>query len=1519
MKRILPFLISFICIASGAFAQPATFGIPVSIGRNNCGSSGSDSVYFFNYAGSNLSRATYPNAYRPRIKIGPASTTDRWSIFAASISYNPKDQKLYYLWTDYSHVITRTGAFPTPANTYTYIWRWRPDTTFTAGATTAANFVDTLRSFPYDIGGVAFDNSGIGWTLEFPPAPCRRAFFRPIDFAANIYNPADTLDFTTGPGGIGDTLWNPGSGDITMLPSGRIYYNFDNKLYTPDYTNYGGPTRHIKSTYIDTTRRPAGSSALVGLAFADGDIVASYATGCIYRRLNPVTGDTNYVSYTYAAGKGVYSVDMTQINSGIGAAKKLVSVTATATPNQYDVVYDVFVKNFGTVPVTNVQVTDNIGLINGTGNVVSASAVFASNPAGLVLNPLYNGTTVTNLLLGTGTLPNYPASNNNFTIRITCRLNGIQSGVVYNNRAIATGTGFNSTALKDSSTNGNNPDLNQNDKPDDIGESQPTPFVIVLASTAAPCTVLGNVLYTQDFGNGTGLKAAIPNTPNTASTTFTGTTTAPLPVDRFSITNNAVAGDGANWISLTDHTGGANGNMMVVNADAAANIFYRDTLPVVCPGQQYAVTLWAAFIGNTNYQTTCNGLGGFKYPKFLINIRDLGTGLVITQTITADITTTGWTQYGMKFGLPAGYSNLILEIINAGPGGCGNDVAIDDIQFGSCSAAPTVNINGVVAGCLGSATTFTSALSDPTAISGTVVYQWQIASVLAGPYTNIAGATSANYTIPAIAAADTGKYYRVIVAASGNIGIAGCQYISPAFKLTGKSPSVAAVTATKNKNNICPGISVILGITGGTLGTNASWKWYTGSAGGTLVGTGSTLTVTPSVTTTYYVRAEGDCNTSTDQSVTVFISCNIDKDKDGIPDFVESNMAAAFADANANGIINAYDNTYAGFVDNTNDYINDNFQADGDSDNDGVPNYLDTTFPGRVDSNADGVDDRFDTDKDGKVNMFDLDSDNDGIPDVVEAYGVDVNGDGLIDNYTDTDNDGLSQNVDINNSGASNTGLGLNNPDFDSDGIPNFLDLDSDNDGIPDVVESGGPDVNNDAKIDGFVDVNADGLHDGYINATGLLKTGADITGDGRADSYPNKNLDNDFRPNAYDMDSDADGIVDVIEAGLPDANLNGIVDGTVGTNGWSGTVSAMATLNLRNSDVSGNPDYLDIDSDNDGIPDNIEAQSTGGYKLPAVADADGDGLATVYDNVVGFGGSGIFVWDQDGDTIPDYRDLDTDADGQPDINEGNDFNLNGLSDDLVTLTGLDTDGDGLDNRFDSLNSTINIKGTSYLMGTGGTLTGDPTPGSRCTVQQKTVGQPNRDWRFVGVVLPVQFINFNGIPQNAQVLLNWTILATKEVDRFEIERSIDNIVYTTAGTVNDIVKLNEEERFSYKDDINGIASEVMYYRLKVIGKAGEIKYSNLLMVRLSPVKTTVSIMPNPVNDVAVVKFFAAKESVITLRLIDNLGKIVLLQKQKAFKGNNALQLTGLGKYSPGVYSLQLWMNDEIVTMKLLLE
>ena len=50
-------------------------------------------------------------------------------------------------------------------------------------------------------------------------------------------------------------------------------------------------------------------------------------------------------------------------------------------------------------------------------------------------------------------------------------------------------------------------------------------------------------------------------------------------------------------------------------------------------------------------------------------------------------------------------------------------------------------------------------------------------------------------------------------------------------------------------------------------------------------------------------------------------------------------------------------------------------------------------------------------------------------------------------------------------------------------------------------------------------------------------------------------------------------------------------------------------------TDTDGITNRLDLDSDNDGIPDNIEAQTTLGYIAPGVfTDIDSDGLNDVYD-----------------------------------------------------------------------------------------------------------------------------------------------------------------------------------------------------------------------------------------------------------------------------------------------------------------
>ncbi|RZA01033.1 MAG: T9SS type A sorting domain-containing protein [Sphingobacteriaceae bacterium] len=1517
MKRILVFLICLFILAAEVLAQPATVSYPFAVGRTGtCGSSGSADIHFYTYnGGSNtIANATggQVNACVPQLRIGlPVNGTQRFTSSLASVSFNPRDHNIYYLWTTGSGASLRTHA-----------WRWPVGTC----PGTAANKLDTIRSFRADILGVAFDQNGNGYILEFTNEPNgvpHKAMIRSINFSTGVMGGADTMNLTGGA-----RIYETGSGDVAMSPSGQMFFVVNNKLFTPNYSAYTGTGSYITCTYIDTVRT---SNNFVGLTYAEGETIAAYSGGgCPFEEIVPLTAvNSPIIKNTPTTVKS--ASDLATVISGVGAAKSLVSVTPTGTANQYNVVYDIVVKNYGNMDVSNLQVSDNLAAINGIGNISNISVTIPVNPNGYTVNPLFTGVGPlainNNILAGSPVLPNYPVANSTFTIRISCRLSGIMPGTVYYNSATATAVDFNNNNLMDVSTNGNNPDLNGNDKPDDTGESQPTPLLITVPAVTPPCGTLTNILYTQDFGTGTTLAAAMPAPvvatgvvgPIVGTSLYGSSTTQPLPLERYTLTNNAYNADNGHFISMTDHTGNTNGRMLLINADAANTVMYRGSFYYnTCANQQYSLSFYAAFPGNASYQTVCNAFGGFRYPRIRMRIRDGISGLIITETSTTDITNAGWQQYGLRFLAPVSYNQLIIELINDAPGGCGNDVVIDDIQFGNCDPVPTVSAS-VASGCIGSPATFTAALSDPSAL-GTVLYQWQSAAAAAGPWTNIPGATGSTYTIASVVPGDIGRYFRVIVASTiGNMASATCRFTSPDIVLTGRAASIAATTATTNKVNVCPGIQVTLGITGGTLGYGASWVWYAGGCGtGTSIGTGASITVNPTVTTTYYVRAEGICNNTICRSVTVFISCNIDKDRDGIPDYVESNIPAA--------LTNAFNTSYAGYKDNNHDYVNDDFQADGDSDADGIPNYLDTNFPGRIDSNSDGVDDRFDMDLDGIINMLDLDSDNDGIPDVVEAGGVDADGDGRIDNFADSDGDGLANSVDANSTGANNSGNGLGAVDLDNDGRPNALDRDSDGDGIPDVIEVFGPDANNDAIIDGFVDTNGDGWHDSYTAANSLLRTGADTNNDGRADSYPNKNFDNDRRANPYDIDSDGDGIVDVIEAGFSDTNYNGFEDGVIGPDGWSNTIrSRPAPLSLLNSDAVGRPNYLDIDSDGDGIPDNIEGQSTAGYRFPTYTDTDNDGLDNAYDlapHAATFGGAGILLHDRDGDLIPDYIDLDSDSDGQPDIREGHDWNFDGIILEITTPLGTDADGDGLDDRFDLINSTTNLRGTSGYMGTSGSLSGDATPGTRATVQRTlaTGGCPfERDWRCVSVVLPVTHFQLNAADNNNIVALNWGVISSLDLTVFEIERSADNINYEKIGTQPADITHGELKQFNSSDNIATLNNELIYYRIKVTGKNGQVKYSNVVVIRRGKITTLFSVTPNPASDVASVRFTAEKEVIVTISIKDFTGKLVHLQKAKALKGNNVLPLNNLTKYSNGVYHVQLLIDNDVQAAKLIIQ
>ncbi len=398
------------------------------------------------------------------------------------------------------------------------------------------------------------------------------------------------------------------------------------------------------------------------------------------------------------------------------------------------------------------------------------------------------------------------------------------------------------------------------------------------------------------------------------------------------------------------------------------------------------------------------------------------------------------------------------------------------------------------------------------------------------------------------------------------------------------------------------------------------------------------------------------------------LACAVgDADNDRVCDLVEGSE-----DSDDDGINDDQD------TDSDNDSIPDIYEGTGDVDGDTVPNYLD------LDSDGDGiVDSAEDT---SMPEASGIDSDSDGIDDIYDVStggGVDVDGNGFIDSLepTDSDSDGTPDFLDNDSDGDGILDIVEGSDDTDTDSLPNYLDLDSDADGINDSIE-GATDDDADTKPN-FIDTDSDddGIDD---SVEGVLDTDSDTTpnyldtdsdGDGIDDNVEGSvDADNDTFPNYVDTDSDDDGIDDSVEGVLDtdsDTTPN-YLDTDSDGDGISDAVEG-----ALDSDGDGLSNAVDIDANNDGIPDMSVGNGdtdTDGVADFLDSDIDGDGIANVIENSAGDG------TDTDNDGTPDYLDTDSDNDGISDDREGS---VDTDGDSIIDAQDIDSDNDGLTDRIE--------------------------------------------------------------------------------------------------------------------------------------------------------------------------------------------------------------------------------------------
>jgi len=386
--------------------------------------------------------------------------------------------------------------------------------------------------------------------------------------------------------------------------------------------------------------------------------------------------------------------------------------------------------------------------------------------------------------------------------------------------------------------------------------------VLLLAlnkTEAQVCTgSLGDAVVNISFGAGTSTPPALP----ASTTTYTYVTTDCPNDGNYTIISSTSNCFGGSWHSLTeDHTpNDANGYMMLVNASLTPSDFYVDTIKALCANTTYEFTAWVV---NVLKAGSCSP--NPSRPKLIFTI-ETPTGTILGTYSTGDIIETStpvWNQYGLFFTTPTGTPDVVVRIRNNAPGGCGNDLALDDIAFKPCGPKVTTSVlNTTITNvdmCTGS-TTNTVLTSVVSSGYTNPSLQWQLSIDNGATWADIAGATSNNYTFTGTA---VGVYkYRLTVAEAGNIANINCRVASNITTIT--IHNLPVITAGSN-SPVCEDKPVNLNALGGTL-----YNW-TGPAGYTANIQNPVFTATNSSAGNYIVTAKDQYGCTNTASTTVIV------------------------------------------------------------------------------------------------------------------------------------------------------------------------------------------------------------------------------------------------------------------------------------------------------------------------------------------------------------------------------------------------------------------------------------------------------------------------------------------------------------------------------------------------------------------------------------------------------------------------------------------------------------------------
>lgn len=186
----------------------------------------------------------------------------------------------------------------------------------------------------------------------------------------------------------------------------------------------------------------------------------------------------------------------------------------------------------------------------------------------------------------------------------------------------------------------------------------------------------------------------------------------------------------------------------------------------------------------------------------------------------------------------------------------------------------------------------------------------------------------------------------------------------------------------------------------------------------------------------------------------------------------------------------------------------------------------------------------------------------------------------------------------------------------------------------------------------------------------------------------------------------------------------------------------------------------------------------------------------------------------------------------------------------------------------------------------------------------------------ISCVLPVELVNFDYSCKADHTELFWQTASESNNDYFIIERSDEDLIFESIGTVKGSGNSNTIQNYVFNDyNRNGIN----YYQLVQVDKDGT-KTNSKLIVAKNSCKADYSISNifyNTENNEIVIKYTSELNQLISVNIFDVLGRTVFSSKNNFEKGNNELRFI-TDKLENAIYACSVSSADYNAVRKVLI-